>query len=258
MGAAHQKGWVGIGLQTDDLAAAIRQYGLAGMKSLLDDHGIQFLEFEALLDWFATGDRRAKSDQQRQSLLRLAEELGAYQIKVAGDLLGGQWPTELLIEEFALLCRDAAFAGTQISLEIFAGSDISTIKRGREIVEGAAAANGGLLLDIWHIGREQIPYEEVKTIKQGYLKHVELCDARRERIGTIMDDTINRRLLPGEGDFRVVDFLRHLIEYGYDGLYGVEILSDAQRSRDLDDAALAPFNAVAHQFELVEQSTPLE
>lgn len=63
-----------------------------------------------------------------------------------------------------------------------------------------------------------------------------------------MEDTLLRRRLPGEGDFDIPAFLRAVADTGYDGLYGVEILSDAQRAMLPAEAAQRSFDATMAQF----------
>lgn len=250
--AASAAGWTGIGLSIDDLDHAVEQLGFAGVRSLLGDNGLKFLELEALWDWCADGARRTASDALRSKLLHAAEALGAFQIKIVGDLAGGDWPLEKVVEDFRALARQAGDAGTQVSLEIFPGSNVADLPTALAIVEGAASKSGGLLLDIWHIARCGIPYEEIASIPPQHIKHVELSDAAAEQVGTVLEDTIRRRKLPGEGELDVVGFLRALRKAGYRGVYGVEIVSDEQRKRPLHEAAARPLTATLAQFSLLQ------
>ena len=104
-----------------------------------------------------------------------------------------------------------------------------------------------LLLDIWHVNRGNIDYSEIAAMPREYLKHVELDDAGPLE-GSIMEDTLNRRRLPGEGDFDIAGFLRAVAATGYDGVYGVEILSETQRQLFPAEAAQRSFDATMAQF----------
>jgi len=246
--AAARAGYAGIGLITDDLERLIAEHGCKGIGGIVADAGLRYIEFEVLLDWFADGERRAASDATRFKLLDAAEKLGAYQIKIGGDITGTSWPLERMIESFAELARQAGDAGTQIALEIFPDSNVRDLPTGIAIVEGAGSPHGGLLLDIWHLNRGGIPYEDIATIPPQYIKHVELDDASRDQVGTIMEDTLLRRKLPGEGDFDVPHFLSCIARTGYDGLYGVEILSDEHRRLTPAEAARRSFDATMREF----------
>ena len=84
--AAAKAGFTGFGLFFTDLPAVIDRYGYSGMRAILADNGITRLELEALIDWFADGERGAAAAESRALLLRSSEALGAYHVKAAGDL----------------------------------------------------------------------------------------------------------------------------------------------------------------------------
>jgi len=245
--AAAQAGYVGIGLANDDLDTLIAKHGHAEIKSIIKAAGLEYLEFEVLLDWFADGERRAASDIERNKLLDAAEKLGAYQIKVGGDISGSTWPLERMTESFAELSHQARDAGSKVSIEIFPDSNIRDLPTAIAIAEGADPRYGGLLLDIWHLTRGGIAYADIATIPPEYIMHIELDDAGPQ-VGSIMEDTLLRRRLPGEGDFDIPGFLRAVADTGYDGLYGVEILSDEMRAMFPAEAAQRSFDATMAQF----------
>ena len=250
--AVKSAGYVGMGIVTEDLRHNVALHGYNGIRSILDDAGIEYFEIEVLLDWFADGERRVASDKDRAFLLEAAEELNPYQIKAVGDISGTQWPLDVMIESFADLCRDAREVGTQISIEIFPASNIADLPTALAIVEGAAADNGGLLLDAWHFFRGGIPYEDIQTIPLQYIKHIELDDADEKIVGSIMEDTLLRRRLPGQGDADVQSFIRNIQATGYDGIYGIEILSDEHRALSLEQATNNAFKATMSQFEAIK------
>jgi sugar phosphate isomerase/epimerase len=66
--------------------------------------------------------------------------------------------------------------------------------------------------------------------------------------GSIGEDTICRRRLCGEGEFDVPGFIAALDRAGYDGPYGVEILSEEFRKLPLDEACRRSFDTSVAQF----------
>jgi sugar phosphate isomerase/epimerase len=154
-----------------------------------------------------------------------------------------------MIESFAGLCDDAAAAGIGVTLELFPVSNVRDLATGRAIVEGAARPNGGLLLDIWHMVRGGVAFADIAALPPGTITHVELDDAAATCEGSIMDDTIDRRLLCGEGSFDIGGFLRSVAATGYDGAYGVEILSEVHRARTPEDAARLSFETTRRCFD---------
>lgn len=254
--AAAAAGFVGLGLETNDLAHYVNTIGYSGIRGIIEGTGLDYIEFEVLTDWFADGERRAASDATRAFLLEAAAELGAAQIKTVGEILlapgpGGvsSWPIEKVGDEFGQLCREAAQAGTRVSIELVPSSAIQDLETARRIVDHAGEPNGGLLIDIWHMARGGISYDDVANLPPYLVTAVEVDDAMRQQVGTIFEDTINNRKLPGEGELDVPAFLHSIMLTGYQGVYGVEMVSDEHRHRTLEDAAVSSFNSTMAQFE---------
>lgn len=251
--AAARAGYVGLGLETSDLIVCIERFGHAGIKQILRDSGLDYFELEVLLDWFADGDARVAADRNKDILMRAAAEIGASQIKALGGPVGTPVDARM-IDAFGELCRQAAKAGTNINLEIYPDSNIRDLVSARTVVEGAGESNGGLLIDLWHMGRGGVTYEDLPLLPPGMIRAVELDDAAAVQIGSIFEDTVHRRLLPGEGDMDVQRFLRCIHDAGFDGVYGVEIVSDRQRSLPLEDAARLSFEATRRELDLFADS----
>jgi sugar phosphate isomerase/epimerase len=263
--AAAKAGWKGMGFLFADAAATASDIGLPDMRRILKDNGIKHVELELLIDWYLDGERRVRSNQMRNNILQMAEQLGARAVKVSGgrgaDPTNPQ-PHELvadvprMIEGFRGLCRDAAAHGTSIVMELTPFSNVPTIALGRAIMEGADQENGGLLLDIWHIVRGGNSFDEIPKIPARFIGAIELDDADAELSGerTIWEDTIHYRSLPGEGGLRVPAFIRAVQKTGYTGPWGVEILSKSFRTLPLDVAAQRAFDATMAQFSIAAVS----
>jgi len=246
--AAARGGYAGVGLSYPDLRKTIARYGHDGMAAILRDNGMRHFEVEFLTDWFTTGERRRVSDVVRRDLLTAAEKTGARHIKVGGDMQGNTWPIDAMIRSFATLCDDAEEAGTGVVIEILPWSSIADIDTALQIVSGADRPNGALLLDIWHMARGGIAYERLASIPGRYVGHVELSDAAPIPIGPLIEDTVHHRKLCGEGSLDVPRFLRCIKATGYDGPFGVEIISDEQREWPLHEAVERSFATAVAQF----------
>jgi sugar phosphate isomerase/epimerase len=215
------------------------------MKTILIDHGIRHLELEMLGNWFASGPTRATSDIVRRDLLAASEVLRPRQIKVGGDYGGNAWPPELLAEEFTLLCRQAADAGTRAALEPMPFSNFPDIHAGRAFMDAVGHPAGGLLIDIWHVCRARTPYADVAALPADLIFAVELDDADEVVVGTLLEDTLHQRRLCGEGSFDVAGFVDAIRQTGYDGPWGVEIISHQHRARPLAEQVRRAFDTTA-------------
>jgi sugar phosphate isomerase/epimerase len=65
---------------------------------------------------------------------------------------------------------------------------------------------------------------------------VELDDAMAEVVGTLFADTVDNRVLCGDGAFDLAGLVATLRELGFDGPWGVEILSTSFRTLPVDHA----------------------
>lgn len=238
--AAAAAGFAGIGLFHTDLQRWLEKYDMRSIKKILDDHGLKHVELEFIFDWYSTGDTRKEADVIRGFLLDAAGQLGAWHIKIGGDLQK-RWPTDYLIGEFARLCDDALAAGTRISLEMAPVTTIDSLDLVMDIVEGAARVNGGYMLDIWHIHRAAVDLADLAKLPRGKIFGVELNDASSVVRGSLLEDTLHNRRFCGEGDFKIEAFVAAVEAAGFRGPYGVEITSDALRKLPLAVAASRSF-----------------
>ncbi len=249
---ARKVGFRGVGFVHADIMAVADRIGLESMRTILKDNDMKYVEVEILGDWFADGARRAASDLVRRDLLTAAEALAARHIKICGDIENegrNAWPMEKMVAELKQLADEAADAGTRVALELMPFSNLRTIDQCIELITRAGKQNVGIMLDIWHIARGNIDFDQIRTIPKELISWVEIDDARPEVEGTLYNDTIHNRELPGEGALDIASFLRAVGDAGYDGPYGVEILSRKHRLLPLAEAAQRVFDTSMRQFE---------
>ena len=245
--AASKAGFKGFGIKEADLEHILLRRNLKEMKRIFDDNGIRHVELEFLTDWFLDGEKKRKSDQTKRMLLTAAEALGARHVKV-GDFLTQITPMPRLIEAFAALCEEAANHGTRILFELIVDGMIKTLPETLEMVEGAGAKNGGIMIDLWHVVKMGIPYEDVARIPSRYMLGIELNDGTLECPWDLHEDTVNHRRFCGEGEFDVKGFVKCMLEAGYSGSWGIEVLSQDLRKKPLEYAATHAFETTMAQF----------
>ena len=238
--AAAKAGFTGMGFWHADLDHVLEKHTLREMKYILDDHGITQIEIEFLLDWFLDGERKKKSDAQRQKLLEACSALRAHHLKV-GDFFHEKCSMPRLIESFAALCAEAARFGIPVGFELMPFSMIDSLPDTLAMIEGAGAKNGGISFDLWHIAKLRIPHEELRKIPPQYVVSVELNDGTYEASWSLHEDTINHRRFCGEGEFDVAGFVGTMRELGYTGPWGIEVLSDEARKWPLERMATHAF-----------------
>jgi len=142
----------------------------------------------------------------------------------------------VLTERYAELCADAAEHHDAPIVYEFMPPDVNVhdLETALALVEGADAPNGGLAVDTWHLGKLRLTPDDVRRIPARHIGWVELSDGRGEDMEDLVDETINHRELPGEGDFPVREYVAALRDAGYDGPWGVEVLSAQLRSLPIE------------------------
>ncbi len=245
--AAAKAGFKGFGLWHADLDHILQRRDLREIKRILDNNGIEYVELEFLTDWFLRGERKKQSDIQKQKLFTAAEALQAIHVKV-GDFFHEQFEMPSLIESFALLCEEAAEYGTRIGFELMPFSMVDTLKDSLTMIEGAGAGNGGLVFDLWHIVKLGIPYEEIARMPPQLLISVELNDGTFEAPWSLHEDTINHRRLCGAGEFNIRGFIECVQQLGYEGPWGIEVLSEELRQWSLEELTTRSFETTMDQF----------
>jgi sugar phosphate isomerase/epimerase len=249
--AAARAGFTGIGIWHTDLEHILRDTTAKDMKAILDDNGIKHLELEFLTDWFvdvingANSERRAASDRWRRMLLETSAALQAKHIKI-GDFKRTPCPMPQIVEEFAALCKEGEDYGATFGFEFMASSRIDNLSDALALVQTAGAKNGGLVLDIVHVVKLGITYEEIGRIPLQYLVNLELNDGTLP--GSPMHDPSRARRLCGEGEFDIKGFIKCTDGMGYTGPWAVEVFSQELAGLPLEELSTRAFRTTMAQF----------
>jgi sugar phosphate isomerase/epimerase len=228
--AVADAGYRGLGLIVDDLVAVRDSIGYAALRDLVADHGLTHIEIELLERWWLPRDEAGSTYDTRELLFDAADALSPAFVKIGSQ----NGPTfddpQSLAEPLRELAEQAAAHGTRVAIETMPFSAITTVPMGAEIVDAAGHPAAGLLVDAWHVFRANTPLDELdKALRPEHVFGVELNDAAPEVVGTLFEDTVERRLLCGEGSFDLAGLIDLLRGKGFDGPWGVEILSTSFR-----------------------------
>lgn len=250
--AARDVGFSGLGIWHADLEHLLETRGLADLARIFDDHGLRHLELEFLMDWFLDpeDERRVESDRLRGILFDAAAAFGAHHVKV-GNIPGTPATLEQLAERFGELCADAAGrTDAKIVYELMPFDvNVHSLDAVLAVVAGAGAPNGGVAIDTWHMSKLGIEPDDLRRIPLEYLAWVELSDGMRDDMDDLVDETVNHRRLPGEGEFDIRGYVDACRDHGYAGPWGVEVLSEELRNNPIDVIFRRAYDATAAQFE---------
>tara|TARA_R110002124_G_scaffold1797_19_gene11640 strand:+ start:13562 stop:14440 length:879 start_codon:yes stop_codon:yes gene_type:complete len=250
---AGRIGWRGMGFVLDDMNASITQYGLPTVKQILADNGIRHVELEFLVDWHLDGEKLLGSNLAYDRMLEIGAELGIEKIKIGGGVFEEGEP-DIAAMRGALvgICERAAPLGIDIVIEFLPFASISTIDRALALFEGLGTTNGGLLVDTWHIQRGGMTAADIRKIPNHFLRAVELDDAGPDVLGGLFNDSTHYRRLCGEGTIDIASQIQAIIDVGYRGYYGVEVISAYHRHLPLEIAAQRAFDTTIQQFRTIQ------
>ena len=228
--AVADAGFAGMGFVADDLTAVRETIGFGALRRMIADHGLVHVEIELIERWWIPPGVPGNSYDVRELLFEAADALRPAFIKIGSDLGPRTQHPEQLIEPLRQLATQAVEHGTRVAIETMPFSIIPTVPMGAEIISAAAHPAVGLLLDAWHVFRAGTTLDELRQVLQPEMIFgVELDDAAPDMVGSQFEDTLNHRLLCGDGSFDLRGLVAALREKGFDGPWGVEILSSAFR-----------------------------
>jgi sugar phosphate isomerase/epimerase len=234
---AARAGFSGIGLWHADLEHVLETRTLPDVAALFDEYGLRHLELEFLMHWFLpeSDERRRNEDRVRALLWEAAAALPAHHVKV-GNIPGTPCALDELTERYAELCADAAEHHDARIVYEFMPPDVNVhdLDTALALVEGADAPNGGLAIDTWHLGKLGVEIEDLRRVPARHIGWVEMSDGPWESMPDLVEETINHRELPGEGEFPIREYVAALRDAGYHGPWGVEVLSENLRSLPIE------------------------
>ena len=111
--------------------------------------------------------------------------------------------------------------------------NVNSIETALEVMDGVD--NTGVVIDTWHMGKLGIKPDDLRKIPLDRLGWVELSDGQYEDMEDQLDEVVNRRKLPGEGEFDIRGYVEVCRDMGYAEPWGVEVLSEDLRALPMDE-----------------------
>ncbi|AHE54625.1 sugar phosphate isomerase/epimerase family protein [Sphingomonas sanxanigenens] len=248
---ARDAGFAGISMFAADMEAlAARGVDAGEVRTRVADAGLFIHEVEIVGNWLPGVPTKPNPGWldallQRTTgahVIAIAEAVGARGITVA-ELRGVDCPRDRATEAFALLCDRAADAGLHVALEFVPTGCIPDLAAAWPIVEAAGRANGGLLVDSWHVFRGTPDLGLLASLPAWAIKSIQIGDAPAAPEADLDHAMVHDRLLPGEGALDLAGFMAALRRTGTAAPLGVEVFSDALAAQPI--AAVAARCAAA-------------
>lgn len=230
---AHRAGYSAIGIRINPISKGSVAYPykagsaeIKAFKNLLNDLGMRVQG----VDGFALNS--FTDPMQFQAIFDTCGELGIKSLCICGDAPD----KEKFANMFGKLCDMAAPYGFRIDLEFMAWRTIGTLEQAYELVKMADRKNGTIAVDSLHLYRSGGTAADIDKVPARFLGDIHLCDAVRtppidmkliqmvregranldSTSGTpkgfegLVREAREGRLLPGDGELPLVDFMKHM------------------------------------------------
>lgn len=216
--AVADAGYCGLGLIVDDLAVIRDTIGYEGLRDLLSEHELTHIEIELIERWWIPRGGPGHTYDVRELLLDAAYVLSPAFIKIGSENGPVTDDPLALVDPLRDLADEANEHGTRVAIEPMPFSAIATVPPGVEIVNAAGHPAAGLVIDAWHVFRAETSLTELSAVLSPRNNFgVELNDAAEQVVGTLFEDTVERRILCGEGSFDLRGLVAVLRDTGFDG-----------------------------------------
>jgi sugar phosphate isomerase/epimerase len=220
-------GFRAVTLWPDDVARA-RSEGipLPEMKKRIADCDLVVEGLDPLLRWLpgeVIPAGIAAADESE--FYAIADALGARSLNLAQGF-GASVEIDRAAEALAGVCDRAREHGLLVTLEYLPWSGIRDAATALAIVERCGRTNATLMIDTWHTFRGK-GAEQLGALPGARVGNVQLNDAPAQPAENLVAETMEARLLPGEGAIPLVEWLRVLDRIGSRAPIGVEVFSKA-------------------------------
>ena len=236
--AAAAAGYAGIGLKLGEYER-LRATGRSDqeLRDLLAEHGQQVLAYEAVRGWASSGRLREQYLSHLRTIESMVAAFGApHHIQVIGPYDGD---LEDAAAGFAAVCDHFAELGTRAAIEYLPQmSNIPDAATAWGIARAAGRDNGGLCVDAWHHFRSGEGFAALGRIPGDRVFDIQLDDGPLQPTDPdYYTDCTSYRVVPGVGQFDLVEFVRTLDGMGADAPISVEVISVELDQQPPDDAA---------------------
>jgi len=231
LGAVASAGFRSVSLGLDQLVG-----DPAAAARLLEVHGLRCPDVLAL----RVSRHEEEVRVQTEALAAAAEAVGAeFVLSLIWARLG-----EETIDRFGR-CADRVLAsGARLALEMPPIGELNSIGAAMRVVDAVGTKRAALMVDTFHFCRGTSTWDELEAVPLDSLGYVQFDDALAPG-DDVMDDTLNRRTMPGDGEFPLERFVSTLRSRGWSGLVSVEVLSADLRQLDIATFARQAYETTA-------------
>jgi sugar phosphate isomerase/epimerase len=147
-------------------------------------------------------------------------------------------PPDPAVVETMSECADIIGAeGGALALEFMPTSPSATMGAAVDLCVSVGLDRARVLIDTWHFFRGSDDMADLEAFPMTALGYVQFDDARPAVSDDAMLELMNRRALPGNGEFDLEGFSACLLGKGFDGVVSIEVLDEGLRRLPAEDVA---------------------
>jgi sugar phosphate isomerase/epimerase len=234
--AAAAAGYTWITLDKASIAYYVQHDGtLATLKAEIDRHGLEMLGLQDL----TINDDVAAVEADTRKLVETGAALGARYLQ-AGITAPIDDKVVAATRAAHLICRNA---GMDIAMEFLPFLPLASIGQTLEVLDAAGMTGRNIVVDTWHFfngpdGRSADGgWAALAGIPVDRIAFVQFNDHGPLESDDLLAETIDRRVMPGEGNFDLKRFVACLRASGFDGVVGTENISRVTRFQPIEQVA---------------------
>ena len=115
--------------------------------------------------------------------------------------------------------------------------EVRNLQSTRALLQRIDIEGAGIIVDTWHFFFSDDTWEDLSALPLDEIAYVQFDDHPALEGVDLIAETIDRRVMPGEGRFELPRFCGLMREKGFDAVVSCEILSKETRQMDLGDFA---------------------
>jgi len=229
-------GYDGVGTSWWDLVSYYQERGeLSQLRRLSQELQLPLTAYGFLAEgWaFSSGTVREHAVSLAKSSLDLAHAAGCQGAYLLGPFDSGN--LREAAKTFREICDYAGQLEMTVALE-FVGvcPQVNNLRIVGELLELADAENGGVAIDTYHFFAGSSTLNDLEGFPASKIQVVHLADAPAD----LSDPSIElNRMMPGEGELPLTEFIQILSRKGFDGYWHVECIKGADYASDLVEVA---------------------
>lgn len=238
--AAADAGFQGIGIDVWSVDRFRESGGtLDALRAALERHLLPCIELQAFV---FTADAEETAANAR-NVAAIAEVLQP-EILMSGTHVPVD---DAVVANLARFAPTATASGARLAIEFLPIMPIDTIAKVRDLIAraGLPPETAGVCLDVWHFSHGPDDWPDLDALPAVELAYVQFSDHPPLVSDDLVEETLHRRVVPGEGVLPLERFVAAVRAKGYAGPVAAEVISAELRKLPPAEAARRVYRAMA-------------